>query len=129
MEEERRLAFVALTRAERGLYLSEADGQHFDGAVRYPSRFILDMGPDVLAYDNPLPDSLVRATRDYIEYSSKYWPDREGERTFASGQRVRHAVFGEGTVIDAIWTGKLRRTVRRHGHGAMISFRVKLEAL
>lgn len=130
MEEERRLAFVALTRAERGLYLSEADGQHFDGAVRYPSRFILDMGPDVLAYDNPPPDSLVRATRDYIEYSGKYWPDREGKTTFASGQRIRHAVFGEGTVIDAdmdrqayVVQFDAMDTAR------MISFRVKLEAL
>ena len=38
MEEERRLAFVALTRAEKGLYLSEADGRNFDGTPRYPSR-------------------------------------------------------------------------------------------
>ena len=30
MEEERRLAFVAVTRAEKGLYLSEADGTNFD---------------------------------------------------------------------------------------------------
>ena len=37
MEEERRLAFVALTRAEKGLYLSEADGWNFDGSPRYPS--------------------------------------------------------------------------------------------
>lgn len=36
MEEERRLAFVALTRAEKGLYLSEADGRNFDGTPRYP---------------------------------------------------------------------------------------------
>ena len=42
MEEERRLAFVALTRAEKGLYLSEADGRNFDGSPRYPSRFLLD---------------------------------------------------------------------------------------
>ena len=43
MEEERRLAFVALTRAEKGLYLSEADGRNFDGSPRYPSRFLLDI--------------------------------------------------------------------------------------
>ena len=42
MEEERRLAFVALTRAEKGLYLSEADGWNFDGSPRYPSRFLLE---------------------------------------------------------------------------------------
>ena len=37
MEEERRLAFVALTRAEKGLYLSSAEGRNFDGSPRYPS--------------------------------------------------------------------------------------------
>ncbi|MBQ2697600.1 MAG: UvrD-helicase domain-containing protein, partial [Clostridia bacterium] len=35
MEEERRLAFVALTRAQQALYLSEADGRGFDGSPRY----------------------------------------------------------------------------------------------
>ena len=41
MEEERRLAFVAMTRAQKGLYLSEAEGRNFDGSPRYPSRFLL----------------------------------------------------------------------------------------
>lgn len=39
MEEERRLAFVAVTRAEKGLFLTEAEGRNFDGSMRYPSRF------------------------------------------------------------------------------------------
>ncbi len=39
MEEERRLAFVALTRAEKGLYLSEADGRNFDGTPGIPPAF------------------------------------------------------------------------------------------
>ena len=43
MEEERRLAFVAMTRAQKGLYLSEAEGRNFDGSPRYPSRFLLDI--------------------------------------------------------------------------------------
>lgn len=45
MEEERRLAFVAMTRAQKGLYLSEAEGRNFDGSPRYPSRFLLDIEP------------------------------------------------------------------------------------
>ena len=43
MEEERRLAFVAMTRAEKRLCLSEAEGRNHDGSPRYPSRFALDM--------------------------------------------------------------------------------------
>lgn len=47
MEEERRLAFVAMTRAQKGLYLSEAEGRNFDGSPRYPSRFLLDIEPGI----------------------------------------------------------------------------------
>ena len=40
MEEERRLAFVAVTRARDGLYLSEAAGFSHEGSIRRaPSRF------------------------------------------------------------------------------------------
>ena len=128
MEEERRLAFVALTRAEKGLYLSEADGQRFDGTVRYPSRFLLDIDAGLMTCDNPPPDGLVRAAKDYIEYSSRSWPD--GDAAFKAGQQVRHAVFGTGTVVDVDWDAQAyviqfdnMETTR------MISFRVKLEAL
>ena len=43
MEEERRLAFVAMSRAMKSLFLSESHGKNFDGSTRYPSRFILDI--------------------------------------------------------------------------------------
>ena len=66
MEEERRLAFVALTRAEKGLYLSEADGRNFDGTPRYPSRFLLDIDRNLLAFTRPPEEGLIRAARDYI---------------------------------------------------------------
>lgn len=46
MEEERRLAFVAMTRAEDGLYLTEAEGFTHKGTPRYPSRFLLDIDPE-----------------------------------------------------------------------------------
>ena len=48
MEEERRLAFVAMTRARDGLYLTEAEGRSHEGAARYPSRFLLDIDPAAL---------------------------------------------------------------------------------
>ncbi|MGN0479009.1 MAG: ATP-dependent helicase, partial [Hominenteromicrobium sp.] len=50
MEEERRLAFVAMTRAQTGLYLTEAEGRNLDGSPRYPSRFLLDIDPALLTY-------------------------------------------------------------------------------
>ena len=43
MEEERRLAFVAVTRAQKLLYLTEAEGFSEHAGGRYPSRFIFDI--------------------------------------------------------------------------------------
>jgi DNA helicase-2/ATP-dependent DNA helicase PcrA len=62
MEEERRLAFVAVTRAEKGLYLSEADGTNFDGSPRYSSRFLLDMWGTFIPVPEPQ-EGLLKAAR------------------------------------------------------------------
>lgn len=50
MEEERRLAYVAYTRAETMLFISDAEGVNYDNSIRYPSRFIFDTGEDCLKY-------------------------------------------------------------------------------
>ncbi len=63
MEEERRLAFVAMTRAQKGLYLSEAEGRNFDGSPRYPSRFLLDIEPALLDYTQKPQEGLIIETK------------------------------------------------------------------
>ncbi|MGN1143286.1 MAG: ATP-dependent helicase, partial [Anaerovoracaceae bacterium] len=100
MEEERRLAFVAVTRAEKALFLTEAEGRNFDGSPRYPSRFLLDMGTDVLEYDRKPADTLVEQTRSFVEAKDRFLTDEEGQTAFAPGQRVRHGIFGEGTILE-----------------------------
>lgn len=100
MEEERRLAFVALTRAEDRLYLSCADGWNFNGSPRYPSRFLLDIGRDRLAFTRPLRDELVRDIEAYLRQKDAAMDDAPAA-SFAPGQRVVHAVFGPGTVLSA----------------------------
>ena len=100
MEEERRLAFVAMTRAEKRLYLSEAEGWNPDGSPKYPSRFLLDIDRELLEYANQPPDSLIADARSYIESSDRYLPESLSELVLPVGQRVRHAVFGDGTVVD-----------------------------
>lgn len=130
MEEERRLAFVALTRAEKGLYLSEADGRNFDGTLRYPSRFLLDIDPSLLAFTTPPPDNLVRAAKSHYARSAERLVDRDADATFLPGQRVRHAVFGEGTVLAAD-LDKEAHIIQFDGMQTQraISFRTKLERL
>ena len=129
MEEERRLAFVAVTRAERGLYLSQAAGRNFDGSPRYPSRFILDMDQSLLSYVQPPQEGLIREAREYIRHSQLSLPPEEAA-VLGQGQRVRHFLFGEGTVLGAD-LDKGAHIIQFDGMNTprSISFRVKLETL
>ena len=98
MEEERRLAFVAVTRAGKRLYLSEAEGRNLDGSPRYPSRFLLDIDPELLEYTAPPREELIADARCYVAANERAMP-REAFTPFQPGQRVRHQVMGPGTVI------------------------------
>ena len=129
MEEERRLAFVAMTRAERGLYLSEAAGSNLDGSPRYPSRFLLDVDQKLLDYTEPVPEGLIGEVRTYLKLSAREMAMEEAS-LYEPGQRIRHRIFGEGTVLEADREKRAHviqfdelETPRR------ISFRVELEIL
>ena len=99
MEEERRLAFVALTRAEKGLFLTCADGTSHDGMPRYPSRFVLDIDPDLIDFETPLEDSLVKDARAYMRARDRQLDQVKDVPSFEIGAHVRHAVFGTGVVL------------------------------
>ena len=130
MEEERRLAFVAVTRAEKLLYLTRAESRNFDGSPQYPSRFILDIDRQLIQFTKEPREGLIKEARNYIELSRKYMPASERDVVFPVGQRVRHAVFGTGTVTDVdrdrgahVIQFDSMDTPRR------ISFRVKMERI
>ncbi len=99
MEEERRLAFVAVTRAEKGLFLTDAEGRNFDGSFRYPSRFLFDIDKSVLHYTNELPKDLVSEAGYRIRASERRL-GTAGEVRFAAGDRITHDIMGGGTVED-----------------------------
>ena len=99
MEEERRLAFVAMTRAGRRLYLTEAEGRNFDGSFRYPSRFILDIDPALLDCVNRPAEGLISEAREAIALTSRYLAEAGGRTVFAVGQRISHGIFGPGRVV------------------------------
>lgn len=128
MEEERRLAFVAMTRAQKGLYLSEAEGRNFDGSPRYPSRFLLDIEPALLDYTQKPQEGLIRETKDYLVINERYLADEENQSSLAVGQRVKHSIFGSGTVVDVDLI-KAAHLVKFDNIDTLrsISFRAKLE--
>ncbi|MBD5559415.1 MAG: UvrD-helicase domain-containing protein [Clostridia bacterium] len=100
MEEERRLAFVALTRAEKGLYLSQASGRNHDGSWRYPSRFLLDIDQSLLEYAEKPSESVLAEAQHHIDILDSRLQVKPEDLEIPIGARVRHALFGEGTVID-----------------------------
>lgn len=127
MEEERRLAFVAFTRAEKGLYLSEADGRNFDGSPRYPSRFLLEIDPSLLSFTEPPEEGLLQEAQNFIRHSQSLLPEEEAP-ILPEGQRVRHFLFGKGTVLETD-RDKGAYVIQFDGMATprKISFRVKLE--
>lgn len=100
MEEERRLAFVAITRAEKGLYISEAAGRNFDGSPRYPSRFILDIDRDLLHFTEAPKAGLLKKAESYIQLVDSHFKRSDDAAVFHIGDRVRHRAFGLGTIQD-----------------------------
>lgn len=125
MEEERRLAFVAMTRAEKGLYLSWGAGRGLRGGFLYPSRFLLDIDQNLLTFTQPPQEELLEAARMYIE-NSALWLSQDAPMPV--GQRVRHAVFGPGT-IQEVDRDRSAYVVAFDGMDTprSISFRAKME--
>jgi DNA helicase-2/ATP-dependent DNA helicase PcrA len=130
MEEERRLAFVALTRARKGLYLSEAQGRNFDGSPRYPSRFVLDIDPALISFVPDIDEDLIREAKASIRLSSRGLRSENDTDLLQEGDRIRHRVFGPGTIrgVDRDRSAYIIRfddmdTDRR------ITFRAKIEKM
>ncbi|MBE5826156.1 MAG: DNA helicase UvrD [Butyrivibrio sp.] len=100
MEEERRLAFVAMTRAKKRLFISEAGGNTFEGIPRYPSRFIMDIDPELLEFTEKPDERMMTAVRKFIENDSRHLKGAQKLNLLEKGQRVEHAILGIGTILD-----------------------------
>jgi DNA helicase-2/ATP-dependent DNA helicase PcrA len=107
LDEERRLMYVALTRARRRLYLTFAQSRMLHGQVNYgvASSFLRELPADLLHWITPrfdarAPSLSVSAARmpSRIHGSAERAGGREG--AWQIGQRVFHQKFGEGVVVD-----------------------------
>lgn len=99
LEEERRLAYVAFTRAKKGLFLTDSQGfSYVSKSPKIPSRFIDEIGTDKVEHSgNP---SRFK-TKNFINTSSTI-EEMIGNNNiddWKSGDFVIHDVFGKGVVI------------------------------
>ena len=102
MEEERRLAFVAMTRAKKTLAITDAEGQNLDGSFRFPSRFLFDIlnAGGKLEISNAPEASLRKSAMAFIGASEKSMEEVAAVAKIQVGQRVHHAIQGDGTVVE-----------------------------
>ena len=98
LEEERRMAYVAYTRAKNALFLSDAEGINYDGSFRYPSRFIFNTDRKYLKYVVELEERLVDAAARYIQANEERMGMAQTELQI--GDLVEHRVFGRGKILD-----------------------------
>ena len=97
LEEERRLAYVAFTRAEEKLFLSDAEGSGHEGQYRFPSRFIFDAGEENIEYIVELNDDLMDITKTLASNQEKKF---NFTFDYNIGERVAHDFFGAGEIIE-----------------------------
>ena len=106
LEEERRLMYVAVTRARQRLYLSHAQSRMLHGKVRYgiPSRFLDEIPEKLLKRLNSKPVSKPSYSRDYNELpkimNTQQRSDQKSAMPWKIGQQVAHAKFGNGVVVS-----------------------------
>ncbi|MEB8432414.1 DNA helicase II [Cocleimonas sp. KMM 6892] len=113
LEEERRLCYVGITRAETQLVMSYAEQRRLYGNTLYgvPSRFLKE-----------IPETLIEEIRPKVNtYSNSNWQSnyeretkprlatRTNETGMSIGQRVSHAKFGEGIITDVEGAGSHAR--------------------
>ncbi|MEB5838333.1 DNA helicase II [Pantoea dispersa] len=106
LEEERRLAYVGVTRAMEKLTLTYAETRRLYGKEVYhrPSRFIGEL-PEACVEEVRLRASVSRP----VSHQRMGTPVAKSDSGFALGQRVRHAKFGEGTIINLEGSGEHSR--------------------
>ncbi len=101
LEEERRLCYVGITRAMENLVLSYAEARRLHGSDNYnrPSRFLRELPTEVLE-EVRLGGSVARPVSA---------PSAGPTAELMLGGRVRHAAFGEGTLLDVEGDGARTR--------------------
>jgi len=106
LEEERRLAYVAITRARNRLYLSHAQTRMLHGQTRYnlASRFLEEVPQELMKWLTPRFSRQRAFAPDFSRQSRVAFPGKSPAREIAGfriGQSVVHPKFGSGVIVDA----------------------------
>ena len=119
MEEERRLAYVGITRAMKKLVLTYAESRRLYGQEKFNalSRFVREIPGDCLQ-EVRLRNTVTRPAMVERPNQSMFSQDSAQQSGFSLGQRVRHPKFGEGIVMNSEGTGHHTRVQVNFDEGA-----------
>lgn len=117
IEEERRLAYVGITRAQHRLYLMHAFRRHLYGTAQQtmPSRFLRDVPKELMRNQvvSSAPSSMSTLTGRVVPSPPVSRPVSM-EQQFTAGMRVEHPKYGRGAI--------LKSTMTRGGEEVVIRF-------
>jgi len=141
LEEERRLFYVAMTRAMKRLYILFAQGRMLFGQLKFngPTRFIMEIPDEFYKWDK------IRNDREEEFNQSDSWDDEFSQEThyddgptiqigtncyqYPVGTGVIHAIYGAGEVLDSQGNGGDEKVVIKFIDGTKKKFLVKFAPL
>lgn len=120
LEEERRLCYVAMTRARSRLFLTSSYGRNAYNDPCEPSRFVSDIDKSLLQFEKPI--------RENGYFRSPPSPAKTENKQFVKGDIVQHNIFGKG-IIQEVDFAEQYYVVKFDGLQMLknISFTAKLE--
>ncbi|MFC5603163.1 ATP-dependent helicase [Sporosarcina koreensis] len=99
LEEERRLAYVAITRAMKGFYMTESEGFTNYGKRKVPSRFIFEIKQTLFTRVGVLEQELIEEAMESFK-DTEQKNEIKSTSIFQLNDSISHPVFGKGTVKE-----------------------------
>ena len=97
VEEERRLTYVAITRAEKGFYMTESEGYNFSiGLNKYPSRFLFEINENYFVQKGNLSQEIIDEAKNQLSLNSS---QQIITQRFKIGDTITHQIWGKGEII------------------------------
>ena len=98
LEEERRLTYVAITRAEKAFYMTESEGFNFStGLNKYPSRFLFEINDNYFVRKGELSQEIINEAKDQLMLNAI---SQTIKKKFNVGDIVNHLIWKQGKVIE-----------------------------
>jgi DNA helicase-2/ATP-dependent DNA helicase PcrA len=133
IEEERRLCYVAMTRAMERLTLTNATMRRMYGSVRYnaPSRFLAEIPEELLSGRRRRPTRSSEPTFEpgpRVDYSDAQWAADEMP-VIRDGMRVEHPIFGLGRITEVAGAGQAAKVTIRFERAGVKVIKLKYAQL